>query len=58
MNLALDACGLRDICTETEIKSVVDAIVDQGLDKLGYKFINMYEALLQFFPANPIMVDV
>eukprot|EP00045_Choanoeca_perplexa_P006845 m.59304 g.59304 ORF g.59304 m.59304 type:complete len:410 (-) comp13816_c0_seq3:32-1261(-) len=36
-----DACGLRDICTETEIKSVVDSIVSQGLDKLGYQYINM-----------------
>ncbi len=26
-------------CTETEIMSVADAIVSQGLDKLGYKWV-------------------
>lgn len=36
-----DACGALDICTEQEIMSVADAIVEQGLDKLGYEYINM-----------------
>ncbi|EDQ92942.1 uncharacterized protein MONBRDRAFT_30876 [Monosiga brevicollis MX1] len=36
-----DACGALDICTEKEIMSVVDGIIEQGLDKLGYKYINM-----------------
>ncbi len=34
-----DACGIIDICTETEVKSVVDAIVAEGLHDLGYKYI-------------------
>ncbi len=36
-----DLCGALDVCTEKEVKSVVDAIVAQGLDKLGYKYINL-----------------
>jgi alpha-galactosidase len=36
-----DACGLIDKCTEAEIMSVADAIVAQGLDQLGYRYINM-----------------
>lgn len=36
-----DICGIIDKCTETEIMSVADAIVSQGLDKLGYKYIVM-----------------
>jgi len=29
------------MCTEALIKSIADAIVDEGLDKLGYKYVNM-----------------
>jgi len=36
-----DACGALDYCNEWLIKSVVDGIVDQGLDKLGYQFISL-----------------
>jgi alpha-galactosidase len=31
-----DLCGLIDVCTEKEVKSVADAMIAQGLDKLGY----------------------
>ena len=34
-----DACGLRDICTAKEVMSVADAIVSEGLDKLGYTYL-------------------
>ena len=34
-----DACGLLDICTEREIKKRADAMVEQGMDKLGYKWL-------------------
>ncbi len=27
-------------CTQSEIMSVADAIVDQGLDKLGYEYVS------------------
>jgi hypothetical protein len=30
-----------DRCYAHEIKSVADAIVEQGLDKLGYQYVNM-----------------
>jgi hypothetical protein len=33
--------GLIDRCYAHEIKSVADAIVEQGLDKLGYQYVNM-----------------
>jgi alpha-galactosidase len=36
-----DFCGLVDICTEQEIRSVADGIVAQGLDKLGYIYLNL-----------------
>jgi len=36
-----DACGAIDICSETEVQSVETAIVSQGLDKLGYKQVNL-----------------
>ena len=34
-------CNLlgRDPCSEEEVKSTADAIVNQGMDKLGYKYI-------------------
>lgn len=41
MNNAILPSGLIDKCTEKEIRSVVDGMVEQGLDTLGYKFINM-----------------
>ncbi len=33
-----DICGLIDICTDSEIRSVADSIVEQGLDELGYNW--------------------
>eukprot|EP00054_Salpingoeca_dolichothecata_P027648 m.203834 g.203834 ORF g.203834 m.203834 type:complete len:62 (-) comp26011_c0_seq4:83-268(-) len=33
--------GALDLCYDSEIRSVAQAIVDQGLDKLGYQYINM-----------------
>ena len=33
--------GLLDHCYAHEIKSVADAMVEQGLDKLGYQYVNM-----------------
>jgi len=36
-----DACGALDICTEKEVKSVAQSIVTQGLDKLGYQYVNL-----------------
>jgi alpha-galactosidase len=33
--------GLLDRCYAHEIKSVADAMVEQGLDKLGYQYVNM-----------------
>lgn len=36
-----DVCGLLDICTESEVHSIADAIVAQGLDKLGYTYVNL-----------------
>jgi len=36
-----DLCGALDICTEYEVKSIADAIVSQGLDKLGYNYVNL-----------------
>jgi hypothetical protein len=41
INNATPPSGLIDKCTEKEIRSVVDGMVEQGLDKLGYRFINM-----------------
>jgi alpha-galactosidase len=34
-----DLCGLRDKCTEWEVKMRADALVDQGLSELGYKWL-------------------
>jgi len=34
-----DLCGLRDKCTEWEVKKRADALVDQGLSELGYKWL-------------------
>lgn len=34
-----DLCGLRDKCTEWEVKKRADALVDQGLADLGYKWL-------------------
>eukprot|EP00605_Chrysophyceae_sp_TOSAG23-4_P001640 GSChrysophyteH1.ASY1.ANO1.1801.1 assembled CDS len=34
-----DICGLLDICTEREIMKRADAMVEQGMDKLGYKWL-------------------
>lgn len=36
-----DICGLRDVCTAKEVMSVADAIVSEGLDKLGYNYLVM-----------------
>eukprot|EP01147_Barroeca_monosierra_P006997 gene6997-7629_t len=36
-----DLCGAIDYCAEQEIRSVADSIVEQGLDKLGYRYINL-----------------
>lgn len=36
-----DLCGVIDKCTQSEIMSVADAIVAQGLDKLGYEYLVM-----------------
>jgi hypothetical protein len=37
--------GLIDRCYAHEIKSVADAIVEQGLHALGYQFVNPIPAL-------------
>lgn len=34
-----DLCGLRDICTEREVKKRADALVSQGMVNFGYNFI-------------------
>jgi len=34
-----DLCGLRDKCTEWEVKKRADALVDQGLAEVGYKWL-------------------
>lgn len=34
-----DLCGLRDKCTEWEVRRRADALVDTGLAELGYKWI-------------------
>lgn len=34
-----DLCGLRDKCNQEEIRIRADALVTQGLDKLGYKWV-------------------
>lgn len=36
-----DLCGALDFCSEAEIRSIADAIVAEGLDKLGYEYVNM-----------------
>lgn len=36
-----DLCGARDICTEKLVREIADAIVSQGLDKLGYQYVTM-----------------
>lgn len=36
-----DLCGLIDHCTETEVKSVADALVSSGLKDLGYTYVNL-----------------
>ncbi len=36
-----DACGLLDKCSDALVRSIADAIVEEGLDKLGYRFVNM-----------------
>jgi hypothetical protein len=38
---SLSPSGLIDRCYAHEIKSVADAIVDQGLDQFGYQYVNM-----------------
>lgn len=35
-----DLCGLIDKCTDSEIRSVADAMVAQGMDKLGYEYVS------------------
>ena len=34
-------CNLRgkDPCSEAMVKSIADSIVEQGMDKLGYKYV-------------------
>lgn len=39
-SLFLHYCVVQ--CTQSEILSVADAIVDQGLDKLGYQFSELF----------------
>lgn len=34
-----DLCGLLDRCTESEIMKRADALVEQGMDKMGYKWL-------------------
>jgi alpha-galactosidase len=34
-----DLCGLRDKCTEWEVKKRADALVEEGLSELGYQWI-------------------
>mmetsp|Transcript_30808 Transcript_30808/g.60115 ORF Transcript_30808/g.60115 Transcript_30808/m.60115 type:complete len:394 (-) Transcript_30808:320-1501(-) len=36
-----DLCGLVDRCSDALVSSIADAFVEQGLDKLGYSFVNM-----------------
>ena len=36
-----DLCGLKDICDEKLVRSIADAIKDQGLDELGYKYVTL-----------------
>src|SRR5687768_18448923 len=36
-----DLCGAIDKCTDAEIRSVAKAMVDQGLDKLGYQWVTL-----------------
>jgi len=37
-----DLCGLRDKCTEHEIKKHANAMVEQGMSDLGYKWISLH----------------
>lgn len=34
-----DICGLRDKCTEWEVRRRADALVDQGMSELGYQWM-------------------
>jgi alpha-galactosidase len=34
-----DVCGLLDICTESEVKSIADSLVSSGMRELGYRHI-------------------
>lgn len=34
-----DLCGLRDKCSEFEVRKRADALVDQGLSEFGYKWL-------------------
>lgn len=36
-----DACGATDVCSEELILTVANAIKVQGLDKLGYQYMNL-----------------
>lgn len=36
-----DVCGLIDKCNENLIKSIADAMVEQGMDKIGYEYVLM-----------------
>lgn len=40
-----DICGLLDICSEQQIRSIADGIVAQGMDKLGYQWVTLDGAL-------------
>jgi len=32
---------MQDPCSESEVKSTADAMVEQGMDKLGYKYVTL-----------------
>jgi len=34
-----DLCGVLDRCTEKEVKSIADALVDSGMKDLGYEYV-------------------
>ena len=43
----------RDPCSEAEVKSTADAIVSQGLDKLGYRYVALVCASSRGPPHPP-----
>ena len=38
----MGGCG-NDYCDDPEIRSIADFMVNSGLSKLGYNYINLYE---------------